>query len=52
LEPEAFNMSIRAAHVPAEPRAEEVAPGVYRVETGRVITEANVYLVRSGPPGC
>jgi glyoxylase-like metal-dependent hydrolase (beta-lactamase superfamily II) len=49
LEPEAFNMSIRAAHVPAEPRAEEVAPGVYRVETGRVITEANVYLVRSGP---
>jgi len=30
-------------------RPEEVAPGVYRVETGRVITEANVYLVRSGP---
>jgi glyoxylase-like metal-dependent hydrolase (beta-lactamase superfamily II) len=26
-----------------------MAPGVYRVETGRGLTEANVYLVRSGP---
>ena len=30
-------------------RPEEIAPGVYRVETGRGLTEANVYLVRSGP---
>ena len=30
-------------------RPEETAPGVYRVETGRGLTEANVYLVRSGP---
>ena len=28
---------------------EEIAPGVYRLETGRGFTEANVYLVRSGP---
>lgn len=27
---------------------EKIAPGVYRVETGRGLTEANVYLVRSG----
>ena len=27
---------------------EELAPGVYRVRTGRGITETNVYLVRSG----
>ncbi|MGE5291850.1 MAG: MBL fold metallo-hydrolase [Micromonosporaceae bacterium] len=31
-----------------EPRPEEVAPGVYCLRTGRGITEANVYLVRSG----
>jgi glyoxylase-like metal-dependent hydrolase (beta-lactamase superfamily II) len=30
-------------------RAEEVAPGVYRVATGRGLAGANVYLVRSGP---
>jgi hypothetical protein len=30
-------------------RAEQIAPGVYRLETGRGLTEANVYLVRSGP---
>jgi glyoxylase-like metal-dependent hydrolase (beta-lactamase superfamily II) len=30
-------------------RPEEIAPGVYWVETGRGLTEANVYLVRSGP---
>jgi len=28
---------------------EEIAAGVYRVETGRGLTGANVYLVRSGP---
>ena len=28
-------------------RPEEIAPGGYRVETG--LTEANAYLVRSGP---
>ncbi|HUY48256.1 MAG TPA: nitroreductase/quinone reductase family protein [Streptosporangiaceae bacterium] len=33
---------------PNVPRPEEVAEGVYRVETGRGLTEANVYLVRSG----
>ena len=33
----------------AGPRPEEIAPGVYRVATGRGLTEANVYLVRSGP---
>jgi glyoxylase-like metal-dependent hydrolase (beta-lactamase superfamily II) len=33
----------------AGPCPEEIAPGVYRVETGRGLTEANVYLVRSGP---
>ena len=26
------------------PRPQELAPGVYRVETGRWLTEANVYL--------
>lgn len=31
-----------------QPRPEEVAPGVFRLETGRGLTEANVYLVRSG----
>ena len=30
-------------------RAEEVAQGVYCLETGRGLTEANVYFVRSGP---
>ncbi|MGX7728779.1 MBL fold metallo-hydrolase [Rhodococcus sp. 2H158] len=30
------------------PHPEEVAAGVYRLETGRGLTEANVYLVRSG----
>lgn len=30
-------------------RTEEVAEGVYCVRTGRGLTEANVYLVRSGP---
>ena len=30
-------------------RAEEIAEGVYRLETGRGLTGANVYLVRSGP---
>lgn len=30
-------------------RPEEIAPGVYLVETGHGITGANVYLVRSGP---
>ena len=29
-------------------RPEQVAPGVYRLETGRGLTEANVYLVESG----
>ncbi len=29
-------------------RTREIAPGVYQLETGRGITEANVYLVRSG----
>jgi len=33
----------------AQPRPEEIAPGVYRLETGRLFTEANVYLVSSGP---
>lgn len=28
---------------------EEIAPGVYRLETGRGLAGANVYLVRSGP---
>lgn len=28
-------------------RTEEIASGVYRVETGRALTETNVYLVRS-----
>ena len=28
---------------------QEIAPGVYRVETGRGLTGANVYFVRSGP---
>ena len=28
---------------------QEIAPGVYRLETGRGLSEANVYLVRSGP---
>ena len=32
----------------ARPRPEELAPGVYRVKTGRWLSEANVYLVRSG----
>ena len=30
-------------------RPEQVAPCVYRLKTGRGITEANVYLVESGP---
>jgi len=30
-------------------RPEEIAPGVYLVETGRGLTGTNVYLVRSGP---
>ena len=30
-------------------RAEQIAEGVYRLETGRGLTEANVYFVRSGP---
>jgi glyoxylase-like metal-dependent hydrolase (beta-lactamase superfamily II) len=30
-------------------RPEEIATGVYRLETGRGLTEANVYLVQSGP---
>jgi glyoxylase-like metal-dependent hydrolase (beta-lactamase superfamily II) len=29
--------------------AQEIAEGVYRLETGRGLTEANVYFVRSGP---
>ena len=29
--------------------AEQIAEGVYRLETGRGLTEANVYFVRSGP---
>ena len=33
----------------ARPRPEELAPGVYCVKTGRLLTAANVYLVRSGP---
>ena len=35
----------------SEPGAgpEEIAPGVHRVATGRGLTQANVYLVRSGP---
>ena len=33
----------------ADPRPEELAPGVYCLQTGRGLTEANVYLVRSGP---
>ena len=31
------------------PGPEEIVAGVYRVETGRGLTGANVYLVRSGP---
>jgi glyoxylase-like metal-dependent hydrolase (beta-lactamase superfamily II) len=30
-------------------RAEAIAPGVYRLETGRGLTESNVYFVQSGP---
>ncbi len=30
-------------------RAEQIAEGVYRLETGRGLTGANVYFVRSGP---
>ena len=30
-------------------RPEEIAPGVYRLATGRGLAGANVYLVRSGP---
>jgi len=37
------------AMAPVEPRPQEVAPGVCPIETGRGITEANVYLVRSRP---
>jgi len=33
----------------AGPGPEEIAAGVYRVETGRGLTGANVYLVRSAP---
>lgn len=33
----------------ARGRPEEIAPGVYRVATGRGVTAANVYLVGSGP---
>jgi glyoxylase-like metal-dependent hydrolase (beta-lactamase superfamily II) len=32
-----------------QPRPQEVASGVYRLETGRGLTESNVYFVRSGP---
>jgi len=32
-----------------EPLPEQVAPGVYCLRTGRGITEANLYLIRSGP---
>jgi hypothetical protein len=35
----------------ADPRPEELTPGVYCLQTGRGLTEANVYLVRSGPAG-
>jgi glyoxylase-like metal-dependent hydrolase (beta-lactamase superfamily II) len=35
--------------MPANPHPEEIAMGVCRLETGRMVTEANVYLVRSGP---
>lgn len=38
----------RTSMARSQPRPEEVAPGVYRVETGRGITEANIYLVSSG----
>ena len=31
---------------------EQIAPGVYRAKTGRGLTEANVYLVRSGATYC
>lgn len=31
------------------PGPQEIAPDVYRVATGRGLTEANVHLVRSGP---
>ena len=31
------------------PRPDEIAPGVYWLATGRGLTRANVYLVRSGP---
>jgi glyoxylase-like metal-dependent hydrolase (beta-lactamase superfamily II) len=31
-----------------QPHPEEVAPGVFQLETGRGITETNVYLVRAG----
>lgn len=31
-----------------DPRPAEIAPDVFRLETGRGLTEANVYLVRSG----
>jgi glyoxylase-like metal-dependent hydrolase (beta-lactamase superfamily II) len=33
----------------ADPRPEEVAPGVHCLQTGRGLTKANIYLVRSGP---
>ena len=33
----------------ADPRPEELAPGVYCLQTGRGLTEANVYPVWSGP---
>ncbi len=43
---EGFLKPVRPA-TGAQPRPEEIAQGVYRLETGRLLTEANVYLVRS-----
>ena len=40
---------MRGAAARAGPRPEQVAQGVYRIKTGPWLTEANVYLVRSGP---
>src|SRR6266542_1078232 len=38
--------------LPTGSHQEEVAPGVFQLETGRGITETNVYLVRRGRTGC
>ena len=40
---------MRGAAAQARARPEQLAPGVYRIKTGRWLSAANVYLVRSGP---